>query len=328
VAVLVVLAVLVGLVVAAVQDGGGAAATTGRRWEGRPRLFLFFLAGGGAALVLVTYRLVTRPVGALLGAAERVKAGDYGARVVPSGPKELRALTATFNEMAEGLGSADEQRRLLLAEVSHELRTPLAVLQGGLEAQLDGVQPRDDPHLQSLLEEAQQLGRLIDDLHTVALADAGQLVLHPQRCQPQVLVEEAVAGHVALAERRGIGLTAAPAPGLPDIEADPTRVRQVLANLVANAVRHADDGGAVVVSASREPGTVRFVVTDDGPGIPPEQLPYVFERFTRSADSRGSGIGLSLARDLVEAHGGAITATSGPGGGTEVAFTLPAPAGA
>jgi signal transduction histidine kinase len=245
-------------------------------------------------------------------------------QVTPTGPKELRSLTSTFNDMTGALADADERRRLLLAEVSHELRTPLAVLHAGIEAQLDGVQPRDDAHLQSLLEEAEQLGRLIDDLHTVALADAGRLELQPEACRPADLVADALAGHAALAQRRGIDLRTEVAPDLPELQVDPTRLRQVLDNLLANAVRHVPDAGSVVLSAA--PGTgpqgVTFEVADDGPGFPPERLDEVFDRFTRGADSRGSGIGLSLAKDLVVAHGGAIEAANRPAGGAVVRVVL------
>jgi signal transduction histidine kinase len=305
---------------------GRDADRAGRFDGGHPRLGFFLLLGAGALVVFVTYRLVTRPVGALVDAAEQVKAGDFSVQVEPSGPRELRSLTTTFNAMTAELSSAEERRRLLLAEVSHELRTPLAVLHAGLEAQLDGVQPRDDQHLQSLLEEAEQLGRLIDDLHTVAVADAGQLELQLEACRPADLVSDAVAGHAALAQRRGIDLRSEVAPDLPELQVDPTRLRQVLDNLLANAVRHVPDGGSVVLAASAAEGAaspgVVFEVADDGPGFPPERLDEVFERFTRGADSRGSGIGLSLARDLVLAHGGTIEAANRPDGGAVVRVVL------
>jgi signal transduction histidine kinase len=299
----------------------------GRTFDGPPRLGLLLLLVLGSLVVLVTYRLVTRPVGALVDAAERVTAGDFSVEVPLSGPRELRSLTSTFNAMAAELASVEERRRLLLAEVSHELRTPLAVLHAGLEAQLDGVQPRDDAHVQSLLEEAEQLGRLIEDLHTVALSDAGALRLHLEACRPAELLADAVAGHAALARRRGIELRTDVdvAADVPDVQVDRTRVRQVLDNLLANALRHAPEGGTVVVSARTAEGGdgLELVITDDGPGFPPERLDEVFERFTRGADSRGSGIGLSLAKDLVEAHGGTIAAANRPAGGAEVVVTVP-----
>jgi signal transduction histidine kinase len=294
----------------------------GRTFDGPPRLGLLLLLVLGSLVVFVTYRLVTRPVGALVDAAERVTAGDFSVQVELAGPRELRSLTSTFNAMTAELASAEERRRLLLAEVSHELRTPLAVLHAGLEAQLDGVQPRDDTHLQSLLEEAEQLGRLIEDLHTVALSDAGRLELHPQSVRPVDFGAEAIAGHVALAGRHRVRLGYVTG-STPDLVADPTRLRQVLDNLLANAIRHVPVEGVVQLTVREDPGGVLFEVSDQGVGFPPDRLDEAFERFTRGADSRGSGIGLSVARDIVLAHGGTIEASNHPEGGARVRVVLP-----
>jgi len=233
----------------------------------------------------------------------------------------------TFNDMAARLDRTEQQRRRFLADVTHELRTPLAVLQSGVEAQLDGIHPRDDRHLTSLLEETQLLGRLIDDLHTLALADAGRLALHRERTSVAALVADAVESHAALAERRGIVLTSSIPGGLPELDGDPARVRQVLSNLLSNALRHSGPGGRVDAAVTIEGDGVRVTVTDSGPGIPPDQLEHVFDRFTRSADSRGSGLGLSIARDLVHAHGGTIEVANGPTGGAVFSFTMPAAPG-
>jgi signal transduction histidine kinase len=288
------------------------------------------LAVGGIATALA-YRRISRPVGDLLGAAEQVATGDYDVHLLPEGPRDLRMLTSTFNGMAARLADADEQRRRFLADVTHELRTPLAVLRSGIEAQIDGIHPRDDRHLASLLEEAERLGRLVDDLHTLALADAGRIVLHRERVSPVALVEEAVAGHSAVAERAGVALSTVADPALVDpateIDVDPTRIRQVLDNLLSNAIRHSPEGGGVRVTVEPDdvpPPGVRVTVTDAGPGFAPGTADQVFDRFTRSADSRGSGLGLSIARDLVEAHGGTIEARNEPAGGATVTFTLPA----
>jgi two-component system sensor histidine kinase BaeS len=282
---------------------------------------LVVVIGGGATAL--AYRRISRPVGDLLGAADRVSRGDYDVRVPPDGPASLRALTTTFNEMASRLAVSEEQRRRFLAEVTHELRTPLAVLQSGLEAQVDGIHPRDERHLGSLVEETQVLGRLIDDLHTLALADAGRLTLHYEPVSPRALVEDAIASQAALAGRRRITLTAEVVGDVPEVEADPTRLRQVLTNLLSNAVRHSPEGGSVRVGVEATSGDVRFSVTDTGPGIPSERLTHLFERAAPSAGSRGSGLGLSIAHDLVRAHGGAIQAANEPGGGATVSFEIP-----
>jgi len=275
------------------------------------------------------YRRLARPVGDLLGAAERLGQGDYEVRVTPGGPPELRLLAETFNDVAVRLADAEEQRRRFLADVTHELRTPLAVLQSGIEAQIDGIHARDDHHLASLLEETQVLARLVDDLHTLALADAGRLALHYEPTHPAALVADAVESHATLAARKGVTIVSSVTAGVPEIDADPTRIRQVLANLLSNAVRHTPSGGQVTVAVAMGGAVdvggagVRFVVADSGPGFPADSLATIFDRFTRSADSRGSGLGLSIARDLVVAHGGSITAANAETGGASIGFTVP-----
>jgi signal transduction histidine kinase len=284
------------------------------------------------AATALAYRRISGPVGDLLGAAERVAVGDYEVRLTPDGPRELQLLTTTFNDMAARLADAEAQRRRFLADITHELRTPLAVLQSGIEAQIDGIHARDEEHLASLLEEAERLGRLIDDLHTLALADAGRIVLHRERVAPAALVEDAVAAHVPLADRKGVRLvTDVPGPDTGvTVDVDPIRIHQVLDNLLSNALRHTPAGGEVRVTlAGPTADAVEIAVVDTGSGLPPDAVDEVFERFTRAADSRGSGLGLSIARDLVVAHGGTIRAwnVTGDDGvpvGAGVAFTLPA----
>jgi signal transduction histidine kinase len=350
----VVLTFLVGLIGFGVLIGLLVGGPRGERFEG-PRghhyrapavaLVAVGVLGIGGAATALAYRRLSGPVGELLGAAEQVAAGRYDVQVVPEGPHELQVLTRTFNDMAARLAATEAQRRRFLADITHELRTPLAVLQSGIEAQLDGIHPHDDQHLASLLEETQRLGRLIGDLHTLALADAGRIVLHRERTLPAPLVEDAVGGHAALAERKGVRLVATVAPALTgagadtdaggEIDVDPVRIHQVLDNLLANALRHTPAGGEVRVTADVAPegagggrggGGVRIAVTDTGPGFPPGlPLDQVFDRFARSVDSQGSGLGLSIARDLVQAHGGTITAWNQASGGAGVAFTLPPP---
>lgn len=304
----------------------GEAGAADRRGDRHPFALVGFAAavlviGGGGAFV--AYRRLSRPVGELLDAADQVADGHFDVDVEPGGPRELRALAHAFNEMAGRLADTNEQRRRFLADVSHELRTPLAVLQSGIEAQLDGIHARDDRHLGSLLEETRRLGLLVDDLHTLALADSGQLALHREPADPVALVEDAVAAHRSLAERKGVSLRARSSPPPGQVDVDPVRVRQVLDNLLSNAVRHTPSGGAVQVELDGGTEVVRITVTDEGPGFPPDQVVHLFERFTRSHDSSGSGLGLSIARDLVDAHGGTMEATNRPTGGASVSFTLP-----
>jgi two-component system sensor histidine kinase BaeS len=328
------LLVAVTLVVAWMVVVGITGAATGI-WEGRgPRglrgalVAVTLLVGAATA---VAYRRISGPVGDLLGAAEQVATGNYRVDVEVRGFHELRLLTETFNEMAVRLAANEEQRRRFLADITHELRNPLAVLQSQLEAQLDGVHPRDDHHVASLLEETRRLGHLVDDLHTLALAETGRLLLQQEAVALGVLVDEVVGRHEAQARQRNVGLRASIAPGLPKAWVDPTRVRQVLDNLLANAIRHTPAGGEVLVEVSTVvgPGSgggpmVRCRVTDAGPGFREDQLGQVFERFKQAGDSGGSGLGLSIARDLVRAHGGTIDASNDPTtGGAAVSFTLP-----
>ncbi|MEW6474697.1 MAG: ATP-binding protein [Actinomycetota bacterium] len=278
------------------------------------------LAGTGIA-----YRRLAGPVGDLLEAADRVGAGDYGQRLRPRGPREVQGLMQTFNEMSGRLEAADAARRQFLADVTHELRTPLAVLQSGIEAQLDGIHPRDDAHLASLLDETHVLTRVVEDLHTLALAGAGRLTLHRESLDAAAAVDDAVAAHAATAASRGVTITADAPPPPPVLDADPVRLQQILGNLLGNALRHTPAGGRITVTVDQpDPRTVRFTVADTGPGFPAEQLPELFNRFIKSEGSQGSGLGLAIARDLVAAHGGSIEATNRPEGGAVVSFRLPA----
>ncbi len=273
---------------------------------------------------MVAYRRVGAPADELLQAARRVGAGERDVRVEARGPRELRALIDTFNGMAASLRDADDHRRRFLADVAHELRTPIAVLQSSIEAQLDGIHPRDDTHLHSLLEETQVLGRLVEDLSTLALADAGRLTLHLEAIDPSGVAADAVEAASPLAEGKSIAIALDAPDGLPTLDADPTRLRQVLVNLLTNAIRHTPVHGQVAVGVRVDAdATVVYTVRDTGRGIPEAQLDSVFDRYTKAADSGGSGLGLAIARDLVLAHGGSIAARNAPGGGAEITFRIP-----
>jgi two-component system OmpR family sensor kinase/two-component system sensor histidine kinase BaeS len=206
--------------------------------------------------------------------------------------------------------------------VTHELRTPLTVMQGNLEALLDGVYPADAEHVQPILEETRVLSRLVDDLRTLSVAEAGALTLHRESTDIGRLVVDTVASFRAQADRAGVSLTTA-MEGIPSLDVDPLRLREVLSNLLSNALRYTPSGGRVDVAASASQGQVAISVHDTGPGIAPDDLPHVFERFYKSEESRGAGLGLAIAKSLVVAHGGEIEATSTLGQGTEMRFTLP-----
>jgi signal transduction histidine kinase len=283
-------------------------------------LFVALIAGVATA---IAYRRIGPPTGDLLAAARRVGRGERDVHVEPRGPRELRALIETFNGMATSLRDAEDQRRRFLADVTHELRTPIAVLQSSIEAQLDGIHPRDDAHLRSLLEETEVLGRLVEDLATLALADAGRLTLHTEPVHPAALAADATEAVAPLAEHKRVALTVDADDALPTLEADPTRLRQVLVNLLTNAIRHSPTGGVVSVVVRSDASAVSFTVHDTGRGIPADQLDAVFDRYTKAADSGGSGLGLAIARDLVRAHGGTIVAANRPDGGAAITFTVP-----
>jgi signal transduction histidine kinase len=265
-----------------------------------------------------------------LTAMTRIEAGDYGARVAPPrhGPRPLDELIHGFNTMAERLENDERQRRSLLADVSHELRTPLAVLQGNLEALIDGVHSADEEHLGALLDETRVVSRLVDDLRTLALSESGSLALHPEPTDLSVVVAEVVASFRPTAESNGVSLEIETDEALPLLDIDPVRTREVLSNLVANALRYTPSGGAIRLAATSEGGGswVRVRVADTGAGIGPDELAHVFDRFWKSPESRGSGLGLPIARNLVEAQGGEIGVDSTPGRGTTVWFRLPAAA--
>jgi signal transduction histidine kinase len=210
----------------------------------------------------------------------------------------------------------DRLRRQLMADVAHELRTPLAILQGRIEGLLDGVYPRDETHLAELLEETRHLSRLAEDLGTLAHAEAGALELRKKTVDLGDLLRD-----VAATLPRTITLKV-PAD-LPTVEADPLRIRQVLLNLLGNALRHTPAEGAIAVEVQAQPLRMLIRVRDSGSGIAPEDLPHLFERFQKGSDSRGSGLGLPIARKLVLAHGGDIGIESAPGQGTEVTVSLP-----
>jgi signal transduction histidine kinase len=223
--------------------------------------------------------------------------------------------------MSARLATVDTERRTFLAEMAHELRTPLTVLQGQLEAVADGVYPADAEHIAPLLDQTVALERLVDDLRTVALADAGALALARKPTDLGALIEEQLEAFRASAPE--LTLTTEIEPGLPLVEVDAGRIAQVVRNLLSNAIRHTPAGGRVVVSARVVGSTVSVEVRDSGTGIAPELLPRVFDRFAKGSGPSGSGLGLAIAHDLVVAHGGTITAESALGQGTAVRFALP-----
>jgi signal transduction histidine kinase len=281
---------------------------------------------------------MSRPLDELVEASNKVAQGDYSVRVDVRGTPEMRSLLHGFNSMAERLQTNDQHRRNMLADVSHELRTPITVIQGNVEGILDGMYPADEARLKSILEETQILSSLVDDLRTMALAESGSLQLRREPTDLGPLIQEVVTGFESQAKEKEIKITAY----LTDVEemnVDPLRLREVLGNILSNALRYTPRGGEVKVELA-EAGTgeesdalrgeavskrnVTIFVQDSGAGIEPADLPHVFDRFYKSSDSGGMGLGLSIARYIIEAHGGKIWAESELGKGTKISFALPA----
>jgi len=280
------------------------------------------------------FRRVAFSLDELVEAADRVENGDYATRVtVPrTGPRPMRDLARGFNEMVTRLEANEAQRRRLLADVSHELRTPLAVVQGNIEAMLDGVHEVDEAHLGAILEETRVLARLVDDLRTVALSESGSLPLHREPTDLAVVATDAVGAFRSTAQAAGVELAVEVADDIPLLEVDPVRIREVISNLVANALRHTSAGGSIALDArvggggaggAGGPRSVDVTVRDTGSGIDADLLPHVFDRFAKAPGSRGSGLGLAIARGLVEAHGGSIDVESATGRGSTFRFRLP-----
>ena len=280
--------------------------------------FVFLLAFMGAAGR--SLRRLSKPLDEMLAASHQVADGEYSVRVEEKGPPEMRSLARGFNSMAERLRASDQLRRNLLADISHELRTPLTIIQGNVEGMLDGLYPADEARLRSILEETQILSRLVDDLRTLSLAERGVLQLRREPTDLAGLIRETAAGFQPRAAAEGIRLEVQAQEG-PQVEVDPERVREILSNLLTNALHYTPTGG--VVKVAYDGATVS--VEDNGRGIPPADLPHIFERFYKAGDSGGMGLGLSIAKYLAEAHGGGIRAESVPGQGTKISFTVSAP---
>jgi two-component system sensor histidine kinase BaeS len=266
---------------------------------------------------------MTRPMDELIEAAGRIESGDYSARVTEYGPRELRSVARAFNAMSTRLKASDERRRSFLADVTHELRTPLSVIRGQAEALADGVYVADAEHVAPILDATQTLEALVEDLRTLALTEAGSLVLSREPVEPASLVYDTIASFEPQAEAANVTLSAEIDQGVGMVDVDVQRLRRVIGNVVSNALRHTHAGGSVRVGVGSEPDRVVITVTDTGEGIAPELLPRVFERFVRGPGSTGSGLGLAIVHDIVTAHGGDVDIESKVGEGTTLRLKLP-----
>ncbi len=283
------------------------------------------------ALSLLLTRQILRPLSQLQQGASRLAAGDLAHRVDDSARDEFGDVSRSFNAMAASLEKNERDRRQLLADIAHDLRTPLTVIEGTADGMIDGVLPADERQFGIIRDEARQLARLINDLRELSVADAGQLRLQMQPLDLAELVERVTANYAAEAETRGINLTARRSGALPLLNLDGDRIYRAVANLLSNALRHTAEGGSVTVTvgaAAGSAGMAQISVSDNGEGIDAEDLPYVFDRFYRADKSRsrrsgGSGLGLAIVRQLVEAHGGTVSAVSTRGEGSTFSIQLP-----
>jgi len=295
------------------------------------------LAGGaavGVALLVgvLLAQTLTRPLHALTQATHRMAGGELEQTVPVTTQDEIGALAAAFNQMSQALARATQSRRQMTADIAHELRTPLTVIAGYIESMRDGILAPTPERLAVIYAEIEHLQRLVGDLRLLSQADAGELKLTRQPVPPLDLLQQAAAAFAHQAEQKGVRLQLARNGPVPAIPVDETRMLQVLGNLLSNALRYTPSGGQVELRAAAAPGGVTLTVADTGPGIAPADLPHIFNRFYRADSSRAeasgeSGLGLAIAKALVEAHGGLISAASTIGQGTTFTIQLPAAPG-
>lgn len=293
------------------------------------------LVAGLVALILAAFvvRQITRPVVQLGNAAQQIAQGNLAVRVTADGGDELGELARSFNTMAESLQKQEQLRRNLIADIAHELRTPLSGIQGNIEALQDGVFPLTADNLTPIHDQTLLLNRLVDDLRTLALADAGELNLKLETVDMKQLIIGVLDGFRLQAHEASIVLRVAALSGVVSycIDGDPARLRQVATNLIANALRHTPPNGSIIVDLKAVGNTLHWRVTDTGEGIPPEDLPSIFDRFYRADGSRsrltgGTGLGLTIVKQIVAAHQGTISVASPPpdtSHGTRFLITLP-----
>jgi len=288
----------------------------------------------GAALValalgIILARTLTHPLRDLTAAIHAMAKGDLKQHVSVKSRDELGELAAAFTQMSSDLDRLNLSRRQMTADIAHDLRSPLTVIGGYVESMRDGVLKPTSERLNTIHAEVQHLQRLVEDLSTLSQADAGELTLNREPVMTKVLLERLAKSHGHLAAQKKVSMKVQAEPDLPEIVLDPDRMAQVFGNLITNSMRYTPENGEIILSAAREENNLVFLVKDNGQGIPAESLPHVFDRFYRVDPVRvlgsESGLGLAIARSIVEAHGGTISAESQVGMGTTVRIRLPLP---
>jgi two-component system sensor histidine kinase BaeS len=279
-------------------------------------------------LALILSRNLTRPIRELTAATREVSGGAWSQQVPVRSKDELGQLASSFNGMSADLVRSIQLRRQMTADIAHELRTPISIILGHAEGVHDGVVPASPETFEIIRDEAGRLERLVEDLRTLSMADAGELTLMKRPYPPHQLLADVQKTYAHGATQQQVTLELSAPPHLPDIEVDPQRMRQVFTNIVDNALRYTPAGGRILLSARQDGARIEFRVQDSGPGVPAKELPRIFERFHRvqSARSRtegGSGLGLAIARSIVERHHGSISAESSPGRGLAILLQIP-----
>ncbi|NOT05587.1 MAG: HAMP domain-containing histidine kinase [Anaerolineales bacterium] len=290
----------------------------------------------GAPFAIILFAIITiftlyarlgRPLGQIFSAIDSVAEGNLSVRVPEDNSPQFQELIKRFNKMVSELERADQQRRNLTTDIAHELRTPLHIIQGNLEGIIDGVYQPTSEHINNTLDETKLLARLVNDLQTLSLAEAGQLPLHPTRFLLADLLADLTSSFSAQAASLGISLQTNIYDPSKEFSADYDRLNQVLSNLISNALRHTPEGGKISIETEAIISGVRIVVRDTGEGIPAEQIPFIFDRFWRGDKSRtgrtNSGLGLAIAKQLIHAHHGTIEVQSEIGTGTIFTIELP-----
>jgi len=297
-------------------------------------LLLAAIGTAGIALLLGTLlaRTLTQPLRDLTSATRAMAKGEIAQEVPVRSSDELGELAASFNQMSADLARANQLRRQMTADIAHDLRTPLTVIGGYIEALRDGVLPPTPQRFDTIYNEVEHLQRLVEDLRTLSLADAGELTLNRELTSPRSLLERQVLAYQHQARQQNVTLQVKAGPALPEINVDPERMAQVLGNLVSNALRYTPAGGQIVLSTEGTADTVLLSVQDSGEGIAPEDLPCVFDRFYRGDAARQqhdgeSGLGLAIAKAIVEEHGGTLSVASELGRGTTFTIALPVDSG-
>jgi signal transduction histidine kinase len=294
-------------------------------------LISFILALFMAVVSILLVRRFVNPLADVIYAARQVANGNLQTRIPMKGPQDLRSLSESFNEMASSLERSDRERRDMLADIAHELRTPLSVIRGRLEGIVDGIYPENGPQVSMALEQTYLLQRLVDDLRLLTLVETRQLPFDQRNVHIGDVIERVLEMFSAEAQEKNISLSFPEKEGNLSAFVDPQRFEQVMSNLIGNSLRYVPEGGRVWVTANETPEGLRVTVNDTGPGIPEEDLPYVFDRFWRKEKSRsrvfgGTGLGLAIAKQLVEAQDGWIEAKNLPEGGLQVEIRIGRPA--